>query len=269
MLTQKIQQMVRTAGRLGLPNAVRFKCADPWYKGLAKLGLPTREKYQLCAKSSAWPLQVRANTSDKQVFGMIHVDGEYEPLDDLDNVRLIVDCGANVGYASAYFLTRFPQAQAIAVEPDDRNFEMLRDNMQPYGNRVSLRHAGIWSHTAGLVICRNEYRDGAEWATQVRECRDGETADVQATNIGTLLAESGCDAIDLLKIDIERSELVVFARNYESWLGRVRNLVIELHDEECRRVFFEALSPYVYDLCESGELTICKNIRPAGGEGKP
>ena len=86
---------------------------------------------------------------------------------------------------------------------------------------------------------------------------------MRATDINTLLAESGSDAIDLLKIDIERSEVEVFARNFEPWLGRVRNLVIELHDEECRRVFFQALSPYAYDLSEVGELTICRNLRPA------
>ena len=119
---------------------------------------------------------------------------------------------------------------------------MLRRNMQPYGDRASLRHAGVWSHPADLVVCRNAFRDGGAWATQVRECGDGEAADVRATDIATLLAESGCDVIDILKIDIERSELAVFARNFEPWLGRVRNLVIELHDEECHRVFFQALS---------------------------
>lgn len=267
MLKQRIQRKLRKIQRLrrlGFQNLALYLGADIWHRGLAKLGRTTRHKvYRLHAASSAWPLQVRANTSDKKVFCMIHVDREYEPLDDLDNVQLVVDCGANVGYASAYFLSRFPQAQVIAVEPDDRNFEMLRGNMQPYGDRVSLRHAGVWSHPADLVVCRSAYRDGGAWATQVRECRDGEAADVRATDIATLLAESGCDVIDLLKIDIERSETVVFARNFESWLGRVRNLVIELHDEECRQVFFQALSAYTYDLCQSGELTICKDLRPA------
>lgn len=261
---RRIQRQIEKVSYLGLRNAAVYLCADRWHRGLAKLGLTTRNKvYLLRVRSSAWPLQLRANTSDKQAFCMIHVDLEYEPLDDLDDIRLVVDCGANVGYASAYFLSHFPQARVIAVEPDDQNFEALRRNMQPYGGRASLRHAGVWSHPADLVVCRDTHQAGAEWAIQVRECRDGEAADVQATDLTTLLAESGADAIDLLKIDIERSELEVFARNFEPWLGRVRNLVIELHDEECRRVFFQALSSYTYDLSESGELTICRNLRPA------
>ena len=254
----------RKLARLGFRDLSLYLGADLWHGGLAKLGLSARQSvYRLRAQSSAWPLQVRANSSDRKVFCMIHVDREYAPLNDMEGVRLIVDCGANVGYASAYFLSHFPQSRLIAVEPDDRNFEMLRRNMRPYGDRAALHHAGIWSRPTGLVVCRNVYRDGREWSTQVRECRDGEAADVQATDLTTLLAESGADAIDILKIDIERSELEVFAHDFEPWLGHVRNLVIELHDEECRRVFFQALSSYTYDLSESGELTICRNLRPA------
>jgi len=264
MVILRKMRKARKLARLGFRALSVYFGADLWHRGLAALGLSARQAvYCLRAQSSDWPLQVRANSSDRKVFCMIHVDREYAPLDDVEGVRLIVDCGANVGYASVYFLSRFPQSRLIAVEPDDRNFGMLRRNMQPYGDRVTLHHAGVWSHPAGLVVCRNAYRDGEEWATQVRECQPGEAADVRATDIGTLLAESGCDAIDILKIDVERSELAVFARNFEPWLGRVRNLVIELHDEECHRVFFQALSAYTYDLCQSGELTICRNLRPA------
>ena len=168
---QKLQQL----RKYGIRNAAGYMYADIWHGGLAKLGVTSREQiYRVRAESSDWPLQVRANTSDRQALCLIHLDREYALLDDLENVRLIVDCGANVGYASAYFLSRFPQSRLIAVEPDDRNFEMLRHNMQPYGDRVTLHRAGIWSHPADLVVCRNSYRDGKDWSTQVRECREGE-----------------------------------------------------------------------------------------------
>ena len=262
---QRIQQQIEKVCYLGLRDAAVYLCADRWHRELAKLGLTTRNRvYRLCAKSSVWPLLVRANTSDKKVFCMIHLELEYKSLDDLKGVRLIVDCGANVGYASAYFLSRFPQARVIAIEPDDQNFEVLRRNMHPYGDRASLRHTGVWSHPTGLVVCRDDQQDGGEWGIHVREAQDGEVADVQATDLATLLAESGSDTIDILKIDIERSEAEVFARNFEAWLGHVRNLVVELHDEECRRIFFQALSAYTYDLGEAGELTICRGLRPAG-----
>ena len=65
---------------------------------------------------------------------------------------------------------------------------------------------------------------------------------------------------DILKIDIESAETVVFSQNYEKWLRKVQNIVIELHGEECEAIFFKAMSPYKYDLYTSGELTVCRNI---------
>jgi hypothetical protein len=69
-------------------------------------------------------------------------------------------------------------------------------------------------------------------------------------------------AIDLLKIDVEGAELPLFTSNFESWLARTRNLVIELHDGECSDAFFRALKGYDYQLERSGDLTLCKNITP-------
>jgi hypothetical protein len=69
-------------------------------------------------------------------------------------VRLIIDCGANVGYSSAYFLSRFPYCQVIAVEADPDNFVILRRNLDRYEDRVRLIHVGVWSQKVGLVLSR-------------------------------------------------------------------------------------------------------------------
>ena len=108
------------------------------------------------------------------------------------------------------------------------------------------------------------YRDGREWTVQVRECKPGEEAEMQATDVGTLLKESGLDRISILKIDIEGAEAVVFAHNYEYWLQYVDNMVIELHDDS----FFGKASDIVlntinsgrsFNISQSGELTVCKS----------
>ena len=68
------------------------------------------------------------------------------------------------------------------------------------------------------------------------------------------------DMVDILKIDIEGSELDLFSKNYESWLGKVKNIAIEIHDKESEKAFFNALSDFDYQLEFSGELTVCKQI---------
>jgi hypothetical protein len=68
--------------------------------------------------------------------------------------------------------------------------------------------------------------------------------------------------VDLLKVDIERSEIELFAKNTDSWLPRVKNICIELHGPDCEAAFFSALAPYDFEVSHSGELTICRDLRP-------
>jgi len=196
------------------------------------------------------------------VFHQIFVEREYACLDEVENVDLVIDCGANVGYSSAYFLTRFPNCHVIAVEPDPDNFKMLEHTLAPYGGRARAVAAGVWSHEAPLVMSEEPYRDGGSWARQVRVCKEGETPTMQAVDIATLLKQSGKERISILKVDIEGAEAAVFAQNTAEWLDRVDNLVIELHHDSpfgpVADVFHDAISRHPFDLSVSGELTVCK-----------
>jgi hypothetical protein len=111
---------------------------------------------------------------------------------------------------------------------------------------------------------KGTFRDGREWATQVGELSEEErtSTSVQAWDVGSLIDKSGSAAVDLLKIDVERAELSIFGASAGSWLHRVRNICIELHGKDCEDVFFTALKDYDYELSRSGELTICRNLRP-------
>ena len=45
--------------------------------------------------------------------------------------------------------------------------------------------------------------------------------------------------IDILKVDIEGAEAVVFGDTSDAWLGAVRRIFIELHDPEGNRIVLE------------------------------
>lgn len=196
------------------------------------------------------------------MFKQIFVMREYSCLDELEDVRLIIDCGANVGYSSAYFLSRYPNCQLLAVEPEPTNFALLERNLAAYGGRARPIRAAIWSCTAPLVISEEKYRDGCEWARQVRLCGPGETADIEGVNVGTLLAGSNHARLSLLKMDIEGAEAVVFSDNFRSWLDKTDAIAIELHDDSvfgpATEIFFSAISGQGFDVSRSGELTICR-----------
>src|SRR5262245_452689 len=101
---------------VGPAHAARHKLRHAWHHVVT-----TRAPYRLTTKTAAFPLWCRPGTSDETVFWQVFVDLQYAALVPRAAPRLILDCGANVGYTASYFLTRFPSARVFAVEPDPGN----------------------------------------------------------------------------------------------------------------------------------------------------
>lgn len=203
-------------------------------------------------RASDHPLFVRASTSDIYVFEQIFVEREYRCLDGLRGIETIVDAGANVGFASAYFLSRFKRSKVIAIEPDDQNIRSLKRNLFGWKERAVVVEGAVWSES-----CMLDLRDDVEaeaWARQVHKVTDGR---VPAYDMPTILDRYGIERLDLLKMDIEGAELNVFGASDLSWLKRVRNIVIELHGEECEKVFFSAVKDHGFTISRCDELIVC------------
>jgi FkbM family methyltransferase len=228
------------------------------------LNFQAASEIQFKLKNAKYPLKMRTGkSSDRAVLSQIFIRPEYEAIA-LVNPTTIIDLGANVGYSSAYFLSRYPSAEVIALEPDRENFLICQQNLAPFGARATVLHGAAWPERRALAIKKGVFRNGREWATQVCSPTDPESGDpiVQGYDMDSLLNLADLQEVDLLKIDIERSERELFSRNTASWMPRIRNICIELHDEECAAVFQSALSGYAFESSCSGELTICSNLRP-------
>lgn len=251
-LTSRLALNLKAATNIGVMNYVCYK--------LKALMLRRRRGsvVRLHSKYAAHGLWCRTGTSDQRVFNQIFIQREYRCLDDVGQAGLIIDCGANVGYSAAYMLTRFPRAQVVAVEPDPENFRTLTKNLEPYGERVTAIQSGVWSHKCGLVLVEEKLGDGLEWSRQVRECRPDEAPTVAGVDIGTILRESKFERISVLKIDVEGAERTIFDGGRADWLQYVDNLVIELHGDDCKDVFFQALSSESFRISNCDELTVCK-----------
>jgi FkbM family methyltransferase len=239
----------RSANRaLGTGNLVSLQLAK--YAG--QLGI----ELKVGSPHLVHPVVVRPGTSDKQVFEQIFIGREYRCLDDLEDLDLIIDGGANVGYSSAYFLSRYPRAYVYAVEPDAGNFRQLVRNVRPYGeSRYRLFQGAVWHEPTTLRFDSATTGRGFEWGRRV-EAGDG--ADVEAIDIGTILRDSGFPRISLLKLDVEGAEEQIFAHGPEEWLPLVDNIVIELHGPAAQRVFFDAVAPYGFAISTCDELTVCR-----------
>src|SRR5688500_17180066 len=90
-------------------------------------------------------LHVRLGTTDWLVLEEIYFKGEYDELfaHDLGSVKTIVDLGANVGLSIRLWLSRFPGARVIAVEPDAANAAVAARNIGAAAPRVQLVQACV------------------------------------------------------------------------------------------------------------------------------
>jgi FkbM family methyltransferase len=259
---ERVRALVRSLTYLGARGAFRF-----WGQWLRLRWVHDHRLYNLTARGVLHPLFCRANTSDSMVFRQIFLDREYDCVDGLADVGLIIDCGANAGYTSVYCLSKFPSCKVIAVEPDPETFAILQRNLQPYGERATAVHSGIWSKPAGLVIVRDDSR-GA-WAHSVREATSNEQPDVIAVDIQTLMETTQYDRVSLLKVDIEGSEAEVFASGHEEWLECVDNIVIELHGDRAATTFRSAVQRDFLLTQTGAQTTVATRSRAIGGGSSP
>lgn len=193
------------------------------------------------------PVIIRPGTSDLRCLRKVFVNQEYMvPFE--ANPGLIIDAGANIGLASLFFANTFPRAEIIAIEPEPSNYDLLTRNCAGVPN-VTFRQAAIWNQDVSLRIANP---DAEKWEFTVKPDRTNGSA-IKGLTIPQILAESGHDTIEILKLDVEGAELQLFSDECEEWLPRVKILVIELHDRTvpgcgravyskvCRRPFLQEI----------------------------
>lgn len=193
---------------------------------------------------------VRLNSSDLSTFSKIFLSREYEiPL--AKEPKVILDAGANVGYASAFFALQFPSAKIIAIEPEAANFQLLKQNTAAFPNVTALQ-AAIWP-TSGRVDLLDPGK--GSWAFEAADAghqpaNARSLGSVRAVTVAELMADFNLPQVDILKVDIEGGEKALFAGTPE-WLKKVGVVMIELHDHRqpgCSTNFFNATRDFDREL---------------------
>jgi FkbM family methyltransferase len=142
--------------------------------------------------------------SDRQVpwLAMEEMLDEYGP----DLVRtgdVVIDCGANVGFFTRKALGRGARL-VVAVEPAPDNAECLRKNFaeEVAFGRVIVYAKGVWDRDASMVL----HMGNSSAEDSVVEGA-GPGVQVPLTTIDAIARELKLDRVDVLKIDVEGSEL--------------------------------------------------------------
>lgn len=218
------------------------------------------EIYSVSARGYPQPLWLRGGHSDGLIFGQVIIDLQYN-LPQIDQVRLIVDCGANVGFSALYFARRYPQAKILAIEPDPGNYAMLVRNTQSVA-AIRPIHAAVWPRKANLSIV-DPARPHA--ALRVTEGQGKGPGNIPTVQLADIVAEHS--SIDILKVDIEGSEKALFEDpSSPEWLSKTRVIYAELHDwmePGSSRAFYQAITRFPFSQQHQGEIIAIELHHPS------
>jgi FkbM family methyltransferase len=136
---------------------------------------------------------------------------------------LIIDAGANIGLSSVFFAMHFPTALVVAVEPEERNFDVLRMNAARFD--IECLKAAISSQNGRAKVTDPGRGD---WGYQTEPAADGDVPSVTINSLYRRYANNRMVPF-IVKIDIEGGEKELFGLNTE-WIRETPLLIVELHD---------------------------------------
>ena len=201
-------------------------------------------------------INLRKGECDLGTFNQIFLDREYDINLNFEP-KIIIDAGANIGLTTLFFSQKFSSATIISIEPETENFKYLQKNTIGFSNVIALNKA-IWIKDGSVFLVKSNSYDSHS-VSELDESIDS----VQSIMLSTILENYNVDIVDVLKIDIEGAEREIFSENFQTWLPKIRTLVIELHDRlkpGCSMSLFKALDGYNYSLSIKGELLIINFI---------
>lgn len=176
----------------------------------------------------------------------------------------VFDVGANIGLFTLFAHQKCRGVKVYAFEPAPPLFEILRHNVSRYGVDARLFNCGLSSeakttaftfypNSSGMssfyadrreekealrAIMENQLRQGMAGMSRVMRHADelleerlkSETYDCRLRTVAEVMREEQLEHIDLMKIDVQKSEWdVVSGIGDEDW-PKIKQMVVEVHD---------------------------------------
>lgn len=156
-------------------------------------------------------------------------------------VPIIVDGGANIGYSSLFFASKFPESTVLAVEPNPESHELLIRNVSRRPNVVPVQ-AALWRDEDGVNL---EFEEHGSWAVRTVAPRRDHSV-TRSVTLERLTENIAGGRLLICKLDIEGAEREVCAASARI-LRSAACVIVETHDflfndGGCRAAVIDALA---------------------------
>lgn len=168
------------------------------------------------------------NYSDFGLAYEILIQNSYQLYSDFcKSPKHVVDLGANSGISAIYLNSLFPEATVHCYEPDPHTFSQLQLNTSGISNIFG--HQEVVSDKKGHIEFLADPKSNVT-SSLIRRNNRQVPISVKTRCLYSVLEKIGAP-IDLLKVDIEGSEEIVFKEFND--FGKIKNLIGELHFDLC------------------------------------
>jgi FkbM family methyltransferase len=186
------------------------------------------------------------HTFKESVFQEDYIKGfPHEIIRDFEN-STVVDVGANVGYFSLWWLSRFPRNKVIAVEPMPNNFSLLeRNRMLNPDKDFHVINCAMRSQGGHVILHFDRSDSFTTSASILQGTGGGDEISVKAISLAQLVADFHLSRIDFLKLDCEGSEYDILYHCDGALLDSIWCIAMETHPgaeaAECKEALCDFL----------------------------
>jgi len=202
-----------------------------WYLRRATGPVDFTPEGEILLAHGEWKLLLRPGTADFYSFREIFLQDAYGLQSLPGMLGTVLDLGGNVGLFTCAVLPR--ARRVVTVEPVLANFQQAAKNLANNGgNSADLFRYAVTGRSGDEITLLLSSRNTCKHSMYAGLVEGGgiegqET--VPTISLPDLMAQTGCEDIDLLKCDIEGAEFDVFRATPVPILRRIRRLIMEVH----------------------------------------
>lgn len=146
---------------------------------------------------------------------------------------LILDIGANVGYAALYFFRCFPNATVHSFEPMPYLQGVLKGHrLQHPESHWQVHEYGLWKEDGMLDIFTTSTDDFTSVSGIVHFDDAHHKVAIRVKALASFMEEHQIEKIDLLKMDCEGAEYDILFHLPDVFFSRIDKMAMETHDTE-------------------------------------